>query len=133
MGHRETLIWGKRPWIGRQQQRCSRSLGGMMSHVTPRDGRRPGSPEASRKEPQGDRALDEPHAAMTRVPTGWDSDHGLACTCAEAPRGDHVTDRFTAAATPPPPGTTAPAPRAPAARVRRTRAPPTCRSALRHS
>lgn len=79
---------GKRPWIGRQQQRCSRSLGGMMSHVTPRDGRRPGSPEASRKEPQGDRALDEPHAAMTRVPTGWDSDHGLACThlCRSAPR-----------------------------------------------
>lgn len=60
----------------------------MMSHVTPRDGRRPGSPEASRKEPQGDRALDEPHAAVTRVPTGWDSDHGLACThlCRSAPR-----------------------------------------------
>lgn len=37
--------------------------------------RRQGSAETSRKEPQGERALDDPHPAVTRVPTGRDSSH----------------------------------------------------------
>lgn len=57
------------------------------------------------------------HPAVTGVPTGWDSDHRRSPTSPEA-RPAETTRQGLRITTPPPLGTRAPAPRAPALRLR---------------